>query len=213
MNYSATTATEVATATRTNLIVAARSVFARKGFDGASVREITREASANLGAITYHFGSKRGLYEAVLDAGLRPLAERVRSVVAGEGTAHERMAGVVVAYFDHLALHPDLPHLLMQEIAAGKPPPEVLLEIVGGVIKSIGSLQREGEDDGSIRAGDPMLTALSVIAQPIYLTLVSPLLKTVAQIDLSDPTTRQQTLEHAVAFVRRGLEPRTEAGS
>jgi TetR/AcrR family transcriptional regulator len=213
MNYLMTRMADGGTTTRAALIAAARGVFARKGFDGASVREITRAADVNLGAITYHFGSKRGLYEAVLDAGLRPLADRVGSVVAGDGSAHARMAAVVEAYFEHLGLHPDLPHLLMQEIAAGKPPPEVLLEIVGGVIRAVGSLQREGELDGSIRAGDPTLTALSVIAQPIYLTLVSPLLKTVAHIDLTDPKTRQETLEHAVAFVRRGLEPRNEAGS
>ena len=50
------------------LIHAARPIFATHGFDGASVRAITTAAGANLGAITYHFGSKRDLYLACLEA-------------------------------------------------------------------------------------------------------------------------------------------------
>ena len=82
------------------------------------MRAITREGGANLGAVTYHFGSKRELYAAVLEQGLRPLAARVHAVAQAEGTGLERMLGVVKAYFDHLAENPDLPHLLLQEIAA-----------------------------------------------------------------------------------------------
>ena len=47
---------------RERLIEAARQQFARVGFDAASVRDITARAHANLGAITYHFGSKEALY-------------------------------------------------------------------------------------------------------------------------------------------------------
>ena len=58
-----------------------------------------------------------------------------------------------------------------------------------------------------------MLTALSVIAQPIYLTLVAPLLRAVAHVDLSDPETRQAAVKHATEFVRHGLEPRKETSA
>ncbi|HUP51685.1 MAG TPA: helix-turn-helix domain-containing protein, partial [Longimicrobiales bacterium] len=81
-------------ATRADLLAAARRLFAQRGFDGTSVRAITREAGANLGAVTYHFGSKRALYAAVLEQGLRPIAQRVRAAAASEGTAMERMLRV-----------------------------------------------------------------------------------------------------------------------
>ena len=54
-------------ATRRALIDAATSVFAEQGYDGGSVRQITRRADANQAAITYHFGGKEGLYRAVLE--------------------------------------------------------------------------------------------------------------------------------------------------
>jgi AcrR family transcriptional regulator len=172
---------------------------------------VTREAGANLGAVTYHFGSKRALYSAVLEQGLRPLARRIDEAAHSPGPALARVLRVVEAYFAHFEEHPDLPQLLLQEVAAGKKPPPVVLEIIRGVKKAIVGLQIEGTRDGSVRPGDPLLTALSVVAQPVYLALVAPLLRTVGLIDLTEPTTRRRALEHTLAFVRAGLEPRSAA--
>ncbi|MEX2466851.1 MAG: TetR/AcrR family transcriptional regulator [Gemmatimonadota bacterium] len=204
MNY--TNATPGAE-TRGALIAAGRDLFATKGFDGASVRAITNRAGANLGAITYHFGSKRALYEAVLDAGLRPLADRVAAAGGSAGTAQDRMVGIVEAYFEHLRNHPDLPRLLLQEMAAGKEPPAVVVETLHRVMGTLVRLQAEGVEDGTVRGGNPMLTALSVVAQPIYLTLVAPLLKNVGGVDLQDPRTRRAAVRHVTRFVRAGLSP------
>jgi len=55
-----------ASATREKLLEAAEAVFADRGFRDAGVREICRVARVNLAAVNYHFGSKEGLYSAVL---------------------------------------------------------------------------------------------------------------------------------------------------
>ncbi|MSR21683.1 MAG: TetR/AcrR family transcriptional regulator [Gemmatimonadetes bacterium] len=201
------TRADVGAATRADLIAAGRRLFGQRGYDGASIRAITREAGTNLGAVTYHFGSKRGLYAAVLEQGLRPIAARVDAAVRSEGTSLDRMLRVVEAYFEHFEEHPDLPHLLLQEVAAGKQPPDVVLEIIRGVKEAIAGLQVEGIADGSVRAGHPVLTALSVVSQPIYLALVAPLLRTVGPVDLAHPAMRRLALEHTLAFVRAGLTP------
>jgi hypothetical protein len=120
------------------------------------------------------------------------------------------MVGIVEAYFDHLAGNPELPHLLLQEVAAGRVPPTVVGEIIREVKGTIAELQRRGVSEGSVRPGDPVLTALSVVAQPVYLSLVTPLLRSVAGVDLGDPPTRRKAIEHVSAFVRRGLDPRNE---
>ena len=51
---------------RERLLLAARDLFAQHGYDGTSVRDITARAKANLGAITYYFGSKEALFYAVI---------------------------------------------------------------------------------------------------------------------------------------------------
>src|SRR5262245_3652887 len=67
--------TRVSKATREKIIKAASHAFARNGYDGASVRAIVAEADVNQAAINYHFGSKEGLYRAVLQAALRALMQ------------------------------------------------------------------------------------------------------------------------------------------
>ena len=200
--------TDSGVATRSDLIAAGRKLFGRRGFDGASIRAITTEADANLSAVTYHFGSKRGLYSAVLEEGLRPMAARVQVAASSDGSGLERMLRVVEAYFEHFQTRPDLPHLLLQEVAAGKQPPDVVVDILRGIRETIAGLQAEGEADGSVRPGHPTLTALTVVSQPVFLTLVSPLLRVVGPLDLSEPKARRTALEHTLTFVRAGLEPR-----
>lgn len=49
------------------ILNAATKLFAHKGFDAVSVREICKEANANLCLISYHFGGKQELYNAIID--------------------------------------------------------------------------------------------------------------------------------------------------
>lgn len=52
--------------TRAALLAAAADAFARSGYGGTSLSTIYRAAGANAAAISYHFGGKRALYDAVL---------------------------------------------------------------------------------------------------------------------------------------------------
>lgn len=52
--------------TRSAILEAAGKVFAEVGYSRATVRDICRQAGANIAAINYHFGDKKGLYLAVL---------------------------------------------------------------------------------------------------------------------------------------------------
>ena len=52
--------------TREKLLAAASEVFAQRGFQAATVREICERAGANVAAVNYYFRDKMGLYVAVL---------------------------------------------------------------------------------------------------------------------------------------------------
>jgi TetR/AcrR family transcriptional regulator, regulator of cefoperazone and chloramphenicol sensitivity len=52
--------------TKLRLLDAAGQIFADKGFEAASVREICQRAEANIAAVHYHFGDKQQLYVAAV---------------------------------------------------------------------------------------------------------------------------------------------------
>ena len=68
--------TRKGTLTTDRLIEAAGELFATKGFEGTTVKEITDLANANLAAIHYHFGDKRELYENVIMKACKEIREK-----------------------------------------------------------------------------------------------------------------------------------------
>jgi AcrR family transcriptional regulator len=61
--------------TRSSIIKAAAHLFAEKGFEGASVRDIVTKARVNQAAIHYHFKGKDGLYLEVLKTAFERLTK------------------------------------------------------------------------------------------------------------------------------------------
>ena len=62
--------------TRQRLIDAAGTIFAEKGYEAASVRDICQQASANIAAVNYHFGSKENLVNEVFRRRMDEMSER-----------------------------------------------------------------------------------------------------------------------------------------
>jgi len=56
--------------TRERLLEAAAELFAERGFNGTTVRDICHRAGANVSAVKYHFENKRHLYDAVIRTAL-----------------------------------------------------------------------------------------------------------------------------------------------
>ena len=71
--------------TRLALMRAAEQLFAQQGVDRVSLREIAIAAGQrNVSAATYHFGSKRGLIEAILERHSLPIQETWRPALAAD---------------------------------------------------------------------------------------------------------------------------------
>ena len=66
-------------ATRARLLAEALRLFAERGYEGVSTRAVALAAESNVALIAFHFGSKRGLYEAAVEAVAPCCAPRCRS--------------------------------------------------------------------------------------------------------------------------------------
>ena len=59
------------------LLDTAELLFSRKGFEGTSVRDIAEEAGINTAMISYYFGSKEKLMEAIFERRSMNIKEKV----------------------------------------------------------------------------------------------------------------------------------------
>lgn len=76
--------------TRDRILEAAGNVFAAKGFESATVREICQRAGANLAAINYYFGDKQRLYFEVVRRAHESRSQGIPLPVWTEATPPER---------------------------------------------------------------------------------------------------------------------------
>jgi len=118
MKAAARKTREVPASTKARILEAAEQVFATKGFEGASTREIASRAGVNISSLHYHWESKETLYFAVFKNIYNQLIEISRdSVMPARGdsprTVHELSVGRV---FDYFAANPNIPRLLLRRI-------------------------------------------------------------------------------------------------
>ena len=99
------------------MLDAARSVFERLGIEGASIREIARQAGYTPGAIYSYFESKEAIYGALLAESLERLNAAVDAAGAGLAQPADVLAAKAGAWFGFYAAHPrdlDLGFYLVQ---------------------------------------------------------------------------------------------------
>ena len=100
--------------TRQKVLDAARTLFAERGYEPATIRDIAKGAGMSTGAVFANFQDKAELFEAVLAEDLARLAESLKAAVAAESSVGGRLVAAMTA-----AYHESLEHLpLVQAVVA-----------------------------------------------------------------------------------------------
>lgn len=91
----------------------ALELFSDKGYDATSVREICEAAGITKPTLYHFYGSKEGVYRAIVEGAMeRFRADMVRSL-AGGGTLRDRLVRMARAYVDATTREPDLARFIM----------------------------------------------------------------------------------------------------
>jgi TetR/AcrR family transcriptional regulator, regulator of cefoperazone and chloramphenicol sensitivity len=204
--------------TRDKLIEAAGRVFAERGFDSATVREICRRAGANVAAVNYHFGDKIGLYTAVLQqsvnaahvAAIRtvldssaPPEEMLRSIIRArlEGVTRQGRADWQVGILAHEFAHPT-PAMAQIVNTVARPLHERLLELVGRIL---------GCEPHDV---ETLLCAHSVMGQIFFYVLGAPALAQLwPQAELTPdqvPRIADHIADFSLAYMRQAAAKRRQ---
>jgi AcrR family transcriptional regulator len=150
--------------TRGLLLEAAARVYARNGFDGATLDEIAEEAGFTKGAVYDHFGSKENLLFALLDEHLAgQIAEQVALFDPEKETAERPRAGAD-RWMAQLDENPDLFRLFIEAWVHAQRDAELMPRVTGGMDAWRGTLSgfgRERAAEGKLDVPEDLLQQLS----------------------------------------------------
>lgn len=192
-------------AARDRIVATAGPLFAHHGYAGTAIRDITRDAEVNVGAVTYHFGSKRELYHAVLRGLTEPIRSQVTAIHTSALPPLDRIERSVRAFFAHARAHPTLVPLMVREMAGADELAPPIRDMLQSALPLLAKTIADGQREGSIRAGDPVLLALSTLAQPVYLNLARKGIAAATGLDPNAPELFTRVVEHCVLTVHRAL--------
>jgi AcrR family transcriptional regulator len=190
--------------TREKLLGVAGRVFADRGYQAATIREICLRAAANVAAVNYHFGGKLGLYTEVLQESVRAAQiEAVQNALDQNAPPEDILRAVIRARLRGVC-RGDLPdwhfRILAHELAqptpalrqlinkVARPIYKRLLELIGGMIGL-------PPNDDKTR-----LCANSVMGQILTYVLAGPLLAGVwAELKMT-PEQVERIADHIADF-------------
>lgn len=102
------------TDTRRQIVDAALRLVADRGIGATSVDEIAAAAGVAKGSVFYNFGSKAGLFEAIIAEGVSRLTAALRA--AGDGlVGRAALEAMVGALLEQVQAHPDFAKLVVAE--------------------------------------------------------------------------------------------------
>jgi AcrR family transcriptional regulator len=111
--------------TRERLLNAARSVFARNGYHGASVEEVASEAGFSTGALYSNFGGKEDLFLALMEREIKTHADEIAAAVEHRHSVAERATGGARQWMTMIEREPELLLLFMEFWAYGVRDPDM----------------------------------------------------------------------------------------
>lgn len=142
---------------RARLMTSAIGLFARKGYSATTVREIVESAGVTKPVLYYHFGSKEGIFLAMMKDALAEFEATARAALTAPGTAAARVMHFFDSMFALILEHLDVMRVL-DGFYYGPPQGAPFFDfeaIHQRFIEMLKSLVREGVESGEFRSADP----------------------------------------------------------
>jgi TetR/AcrR family fatty acid metabolism transcriptional regulator len=200
---------------RRAILHAAVRVFAEKGYHGCRIADVARGAGVAYGLVYHYFRNKDELLESVFAEQWGILLAALRAIDAGEGTAGEKIAGMVAFVFDAYRSAPAAVRVVLLEVSRT---PHALRagstrETFETAARTVADVVRRGQERGEFRAdADPMVTATAILGA-MELAL-SGMVVGVIEASPPDEDPVERVKRQVVAFALAGLrrQPLTGGG-
>jgi len=105
--------------TRERILDVAEALFAERGYDGTTLRDVASRVGLRIPSLYNHFGSKESLYAAVLARDVGPVLRLMVELLAQGRDASTAAPELIAVVMDTLAARPALPRLIQHETLSG----------------------------------------------------------------------------------------------
>lgn len=100
---------------RKRIIYAAMSVFSRKGYAKANIREIAKTAGISVGGVYLYFRNKEELYKSLVDDRMRDMVSKIEIIAGRAESATEALSNFLKLYLENTLKHKDFILLHIRE--------------------------------------------------------------------------------------------------
>jgi AcrR family transcriptional regulator len=203
--------------TRERIADAAGEIFAEKGFDATTVREICQKAGANIAAVNYYFGDKQRLYiEAVIRAHRWRMDKFQLPEWTADTTPQTKLADFVRTFIRRVRTGPDETwhtRLIMREIGN---PTAACAELVQSSIRPqfemlLSILRELLPDETDIEK--LRLTAFSIVGQCLFYHFADPVIRNLLNDEEYAALEIDTLADHITAFSLASIKARSEGAT
>lgn len=177
--------------TMSDIICVATSEFASKGLSGARIDAIAEQTQTSKRMIYYYFGSKEGLYIAVLEDAYRRIRSIETSLHLEDCPPVEGLSKIVSFSVDYHWSNPDFVRLIMTEnmnYGEFASQSKLIKSLNSPAINAIKAVYLRGVTAGVFRSGlDPVDLHMSISAMSFYNVSNQFTFGTIFNYDLSKP--------------------------
>ncbi len=202
-----------------HIINKAIELFAVKGFEGTSIRDIAAAADVNLAMINYYFGTKEKLFEALIEKKAATTKGFLDEISKDKTlSSFEKLNRIIENYVERLFSHRQFHRIIHQEILLGHR--EQLQKIVVDLLIPNSAIIREiietGIKKGEFKKVDPELTVTSIVGtinqvlqSKKYCIAFMFARKEDGYIPYDDPKFRKRVIDHIKQLMYDHLIPQS----
>jgi AcrR family transcriptional regulator len=162
---------------RDHILDKAQELFSQHGFEGTSVRMLAKAADVNLAMISYYFGSKEKLFQAVIERRVGATLMTLKFILVNEADSWKKIEMVVDHYIDKMFSNLSFQRIMYRELSLEQRNwlSEAIIDIIQQNFKAMVSIIEEGQRKKFFRKVDSELTVATLIGTISKITLSSEL--------------------------------------
>jgi AcrR family transcriptional regulator len=100
--------------TKATIFKAAAKLFAEKGYNGVSMREISEQSKVTKPTIYYYFGNKEGIYKTLIKEALSYHTEDLRQIASLKISVKQKLVELMKRRFQVSLRHPELTKFVLE---------------------------------------------------------------------------------------------------